>query len=92
MNILINEIHKKDNTASFGFVASNLPHESMENTKRFRIYDKFISTFIGSETFEHFSYIEWSAYVLIPKNHLVNNPTLSDQIFSLFKEHDFVEQ
>lgn len=92
MNILNNEIHKKDNTASFGFVASNLPHESMENTKRFRIYDKFISTFIGSETFEHFSYIEWSAYVLIPKNHLVNNPTLSDQIFSLFKEHDFVEQ
>lgn len=92
LNILIQEVHYKDNTASFGFVASNSENEDYKNTKRFRVYERFVSTFIGSETFEHYKYIEYSAYVLIPKIAVEKDPNLDSKIFSLFREHDFCEE
>lgn len=91
LNIAIKEIHQKDKTASFGFVASNIIGEQYESTKRFRIYERFIQTFIGEETFAHYKYEDYSAYVLIPNIALQNDTELDKKIFSLFKEHDFCE-
>ena len=90
--ILLNEIYAHDKYASFGFVAANLEsEESKENTKRLRFYTTFITTFIGSEVFCHYKYVESSAYLLIPKIAFEKNPNIENEIMNLFQEHDFIE-
>ena len=90
--ILIREIYNINPKASFGFIASNLINESKNNTKRFRFYEKFISTFVGNKTFNHYKYEEFSAYILIPRLALSENSNLCNEIFSMFKEHNFCEE
>lgn len=62
----MNEFLDKDETASFGFVASNLPGEGKSNTKRFRFYRQMMANLIGDERFSHYIIPEDSIYLLVP--------------------------
>ena len=66
LSILMNEFLDKDETASFGFVASNLPGEGKSNTKRFRFYRQMMANLIGDERFSHYIIQEDSIYLLVP--------------------------
>lgn len=93
INILMNEIYAHDKYASFGFVAANLEsEESRKNTKRLHFYEMIITTFIGSEAFNHYIYDENSAYLLIPKITIEKYPSIEKDIMDLFQEHDFIEE
>lgn len=91
ITILIEEFHKKDNTASFGFVASNLKEEGYANTKRLRFYEKFITTFIGLSEFEHYKYIEQSAYLLVSKKSIEGIHNLITKIEKMFQRYTFID-
>ncbi|MBO5853255.1 MAG: hypothetical protein J6Q61_00795 [Bacteroidales bacterium] len=91
LNLLINEFHYKNRYTSFGFIASNKKDEDYRNTKRLRFYKRFITTFIGSETFAHYEYLDKSAYILIPHIAVDNNPNLPIEYFKMLQEHNFIE-
>lgn len=91
ISILLNEVYSKEKSASFGFIASNLENEDKYNTKRLCFYSSFITTFIGYKTFQHFKYIDRSAYLLIPHNVIQETPNIINNIEEMFNEHDFIE-
>lgn len=67
---------------SFGFVGSNLPDESVQNTKRFRLYSKVVGLIISVVEFEHHQSINDSAYLLLNRHH--KDPDLIDKILGVF--------
>ena len=73
------EYFKKDNHASFGFVAaSDLNSSNNNNTpnKRFRFYRRMMLSIFGSETFAQGYDIKNSIYLLINKD-MLENGTIS---------------
>lgn len=88
ISVLINDFIEKDENASFGFIASNLPNESVNNTKRFRFYETMMSTLIGSERFSHYKLKEVSAYLLIPRK-IENHEKLVNQYWAQLNEHQY---
>lgn len=86
INVLDRDFLSKNETASFGFIASNIPNEPLRNTKRFRFYEIMMSNLIGDARFVHYKLEEISAYLLIPKI-LDNHDALLDQYWQMLKEH-----
>lgn len=80
------EVAKSDSRASFGFIGANTIFENVSNTKRFRVYRCFMQSYFGESSYTHFMNIEKSAYMLLNKKELSDNPKLLDEIVNGFHE------
>ena len=59
------EIAENDPLSSFGFIGANSEGESTVETKRFRVYHRLINTYFGNETFRHYFFPYYRAYVML---------------------------
>jgi len=62
------DIYNDNPFASFAFIGSPLNGEGEKNTKRFRVYSKFIENVISPTAFEHKTSRTHSAYLLLNRN------------------------
>jgi hypothetical protein len=83
---IMKEVAGKDDKASFGFIGANSIGESELETKRFRVYSRYMQTYFNSEEFEHHYNLMKSAYLIICKQQLKDNPNLINDIVEGFKE------
>lgn len=83
---IMHEIGNINPHSSFGFIGANMQDESDVNTKRFRIYRRFMATYFTEEAFEHFFNIKKSSYLLIRKTELEVQPNLLNELDVKFKE------
>lgn len=81
------DIYHQDDHASFGFIGSNLDEEGIDNTKRFRFYSKIMATNFSDKYFLHTELKDKSAYLMVNKIELENNPNLINDI-----QHAFTNQ
>ena len=85
---IMHEFFIQDELSSFGFVGENmLKEEDKSNTKRYKVYSKIVSTFFGSETFNHFVYDANSTYLLLRKTEMAKDKSLKKKIESLFEKN-----
>ncbi|TAF74222.1 MAG: hypothetical protein EAZ53_10200 [Bacteroidetes bacterium] len=68
LNVL-SSIHKSSPSASFGFIGINSIHESLDNTKRYKLYSKISANLFGIGTFEHVYSDRYSVYFFANKCH-----------------------
>lgn len=85
INIMLS-IYRDNPRASFGFVGANGFKEDICCTKRYRIYSRLIATYFSDEHFYHKENIGKSAYMLINRISLSENPRLIAEIESFFVE------
>ena len=78
--------NSKDPKASFGFIGANRIDEPEANTKRFRVYRRFMLTCFGNDEYVHKYNIAKSAYVMVNRKELSGNPELLDEIVKGFTE------
>ena len=78
------DICARDPLASAGFVGEALLGEGNVNTKRFRVYLKMVTAFIGPMRFLHHPLPAISAYFL--ENRANPEPDLKDQVEQMFRE------
>ncbi|SET81494.1 hypothetical protein [Hymenobacter actinosclerus] len=84
------DICRRDPLASAGFVGEALPGESWVATKRFRVYLKMVTAFVGPTRFLHHPLPAISAYFLECR---VNpEPNLKGKVEQLFRELYIVPQ
>lgn len=83
---IMQEICNINPHASFGFIGANMQDESDVNTKRFRVYKRFMATYFREELFEHFFNIKKSSYLLIRREELSTHPNLLNELELKFKE------
>ena len=83
---IMKEVAGKDDKASFGFIGANSIGESELETKRFRVYSRYMQTYFNSEEFEHHYNLMKSAYLIICKQQLKDNSNLINDIVEGFKE------
>ena len=86
MAIMKKEVASRDDKASFGFIGANSIGESELETKRFRVYSRYMQTYFNTEEFEHHYNLAKSAYLLINKKELSASPGLIKDIVEGFKE------
>lgn len=79
------EIANVNERASFGFIGASMSTESESNTKRFRLYRKFMATYFSEANFVHFFNICKSSYVMIRRSEIERNPNLLDELDVKFK-------
>ena len=80
------DVARSDSRASFGFVGANMIGEPEKNTKRFRVYRRFMATFFSDIEFEHLSFAEKSAYVLVRRTELNATPGLLTKLNDRFTQ------
>lgn len=91
INIMLG-IYQENDNASFGFIGSNSEGEDVSMTKRFRFYRTIMATTFSDRHFEHIEYPQKSAYLLVNKDNLTNNPDLIDRIEKAFiEQYDYFE-
>lgn len=78
------DICARDPSASAGFVGEALLGEGKANTKRFRVYLKMVTAFIGPMRFLHHPLPAISAYFLECRAN--PEPDLKDQVEQMFRE------
>ena len=83
---IMEEVARSDSRASFGFIGANQMDEPEENTKRFRVYRRFMLTCFGNDEYVHKYNISKSAYMLINRKELAEHPSLLDEIVKGFSE------
>ena len=83
---VMEEVALSDPHASFGFIGANKLDEDEANTKRFRVYRRFMLTNFGNEEYKHQFNVEKSAYMLINRKYLAAHPGLMEEIVSGFRE------
>jgi hypothetical protein len=81
------EIYKANKRASFGFIASNMPDESENETKRFRVYKRIMATYFSYVHFEHIEIKEKSAYMMICRTELEKDRDLIQKIEYFFSDN-----
>lgn len=86
LNILWS-LYDKHPHHAFGLIGANRIGESENNTKRYRVYKKFIATYLGETTFEHFQYKNKSAYILVRKASLGQDAELLNRIQKMFADN-----
>jgi len=84
--MIMQDIYRTNSHASFGFIGANMQYEPTVNTKRFRIYRRFMATYFEEKSFDHFFNIKKSTYLMIPKKELEANPALLDELERKFSE------
>lgn len=82
----VKKVAKKDPKASFGFIGSNRLNEPEANTKRFRVYRRFMLTNFGNEEYVHQYNIAKSAYVLINRRMLAEYPQMLNDVVKGFRD------
>lgn len=80
------EIGNINPRASFGFIGANMQDESDVNTKRFRVYRRFMATYFAGDSFEHFFNVKKSSYLLICKSELAAHPDLLSELDEKFRD------
>jgi hypothetical protein len=83
INIMLS-IYESNKSASFGFIGANGNDEDVCCTKRYRVYSRIIATYFSDIYFVHKENIEKSAYMLINRKELENDPNLISQIENFF--------
>lgn len=83
---IMQEISNINPHASFGFIGANMLEEPETNTKRFRVYKRFMATYFTEEIFEHYFNIKKSSYLLIRKDELMAHPDLLEELDLNFTE------
>ena len=83
---IMQEVAKSDSKVSFGFIGANRIDEPEANTKRFRVYRRFMLTCFSNNDYMHQFNIAKSAYVMINRKELSDNPGLLDEIVKGFTE------
>ena len=78
------DICARDSSASAGFVGEALLGEGKANTKRFRVYLKMVTAFIGPMRFLHHPLPAISAYFLECRANPENG--LKDKVEQMFRE------
>lgn len=74
--MIMKHYFEMDSKSSFAFVGAHGSDESLSNTKRFRLYSRMMSIYIGDKNFYHFADVERSAYV-IARRSLVDSGELT---------------
>lgn len=87
--VIMQEIYNINPRASFGFIGANMQNEPTVNTKRFRVYRRFMATYFKEDSFEHLFNIKKSTYIMISKKELESNPGLLDELELKFSEMYF---
>ena len=83
---IMDEVAQKDPLASFGFIGANMENETEIYTKRFRVYERYMTSYFDTKHFEHHVNYAKSAYLLVNRRQLEERPTLLDEIVEGFKE------
>lgn len=81
---IMQEISNVDDKSSFGFIGANMENEGHAATKRYRIYQRIVSTFFGNEVFTHFFFPAKSAYVMMRSSVLEADPDVVDRLNKSF--------
>lgn len=84
------DICRRDILASAGFVGEALVGEGLANTKRFRIYLKTVTTFVGPARFIHHPMPQISAYFLECRAN--PEPHLKEKAEQMFRELYIIPQ
>lgn len=82
---IMQEVTQANSSASFGFIGANALNEAEVNTKRFRVYRRFMATYFSEEIFEHYFNIRKSAYLLLRKSVLVDKPDMLSTLNKKFQ-------
>lgn len=81
------EISMHNPHASFGFIGANMIDEDMEETKRFCVYRRILTTYFSENEFYHYQMKEQSAYALIRRSELDAQPQLLETLNMYFTQH-----
>ena len=84
---LMMEFARQHQDSSFGFIGANLIGEGERETKRFRVYKKLLTTYFSEEHYYHYQILEKSAYALINREIIAQNPNIVTQISTYFSDH-----
>ena len=84
---ILMELAEQNPNASFGFIGANLPGESDHETKRFRVYRRVLTTYFSEEHFLHYQIVEKSAYALVRRHVVNNNPEIIKEISTYFSDN-----
>jgi hypothetical protein len=71
--------------ASFAFFGAELEGESVDNTKRFRVYRPVMENFFLYDDFEHRLLLQESFYLMLNIQHRDQNPDLFPYIVTTFR-------
>jgi hypothetical protein len=83
---IMQEIANINVHSSFGFIGADMANEEEVNTKRFRVYKRFMVTYFGTDIFEHYFNMAKSTYMLIRKSELAAHPDMLEKLEEGFKE------
>ena len=81
------ELAERYPNSSFGFIGANLIGESENETKRFRVYRRILTTYFSEEHYLHYQIVEKSAYALVRKSTLEQNPILIKELSTYFSDN-----
>ena len=84
---ILMELAEQNPNASFGFIGANLLGESDYETKRFRVYRRVLTTYFSEEHFLHYQIVEKSAYALVRRHVVDNNPEIIKEISTYFSDN-----
>ena len=84
---ILMELAEQYPNSSFGFIGANLLGESERETKRFRVYRRVLTTYFSEEYYLHYQIVEKSAYALVRKTVLENNPNIINEISTYFSDN-----
>ena len=71
----------------YTFLGANLLGESDHETKRFRVYRRVLTTYFSEEHFRHYQIVEKSAYALVRRHVVNNNPEIIKEISTYFPDN-----
>jgi hypothetical protein len=90
INIML-QIAYENEKLSFGFIGAHTEkkdfEESKSNTKRFRVYQALMSTYFSEDVYEHYTFGEQSAYLLLNKWEYRKDSHLLEGIAQMFKRN-----
>lgn len=81
---ILMELSKQSPNSSFGFIGANIIGEAENETKRFRVYRRILTTYFSEEQFLHYQIVEKSAYALVRKTTIETNPNIIHDISKYF--------
>lgn len=82
--MIMREIAEKDPLSSFGFIGANSEGETTVETKRYRVYQRLINTYFGGETFKHYFFPTYSAYIMLRATVAEKDPLIVERVSERF--------
>lgn len=86
VNIML-DMYAKNKSLSFGFIGANDENESVENTKRFRLYRAIMIRIFTPAKFKHLAYTEKSAYLMLNRENEQSKPSLQSDVETFFRKY-----